>query len=99
MNARKFVSRFALAFLLSAASGASLARAYGPTQGRVAAGNVHSLLVKADGTVALRMTGELTLEQVKQLVDAAEGKEVAPAETTTGTTPLTSPAPTTTVAP
>jgi len=36
---------------------------------------------------------------VKQLVDAAEGKEVAPVDTTTGTTPLTSPAPTTTIAP
>lgn len=55
--------------------------------------------VKADGTVALRLTGELTLDQVKQLVDAAEGKEVAPVDSTTDTTPLTSPAPTTTVAP
>ena len=55
--------------------------------------------VKADGTVALRMTGELSLDQVKQLVDAAEGKEVTPVESPSDTTPLTSPAPTTTVAP
>jgi len=54
--------------------------------------------VKADGTVALRLTGELSLDQVKSLVDAAEGKDV-PVDTTQGTTPQTSPVPTTTAAP
>lgn len=55
--------------------------------------------VKADGTVALRLTGELTLDQVQSLIDAALGEETAPVDTTEGTTPLTSPAPTTTAAP
>ena len=58
------------------------------------------IAVKADGTVALRLTGELSLDQVKSLTDAAEGKAPSSSATTTpGTTPLTSPVPTTTIAP
>lgn len=44
--------------------------------------------IKADGTVALRGSGEMELAQVKDLFDAALGKTVEP---TPGTNPLTSP--------
>lgn len=50
--------------------------------------------VKADGTVALRMSGELSEDQIKQLADAARGKAVDTSTSTPATTPLTSPVPT-----
>lgn len=52
--------------------------------------------VTADGKVAQRASGELTLEQVKTLVDAALGKKSTGTTETTvpGTAPITSPVPT-----
>ena len=51
------------------------------------------IAVTKDGKVAQRASGELELNQVQQLWDAALGKEVVPTETP-GTTPITSPVPT-----
>lgn len=53
------------------------------------------IAVKDDGTVALRLSGELSLDQVKSLASAALGEAVEPVEETPGTTPITSPVPTT----
>ncbi|MFN8052357.1 MAG: TlpA disulfide reductase family protein [Acidimicrobiales bacterium] len=53
------------------------------------------IAVTADGKVAQRASGELTLDQVKVLVNAALGKKPdSTATTVPGTTPITSPVPT-----
>jgi len=57
------------------------------------------IAVTADGKVAQRASGELSLDQVKGLFDAALGKGSAPTDTGTDNTPITSPVPTTTAAP